>query len=214
MFTGGVSPLIVSMSPETIQFHNGHLPLTHYSLTYEIDHPEKATKAYISIYAPGIGEVQQFDVDIQPRAQIEFNLNASDFDFGPTARFRVHCPYGDSDWFVMGSDPMNPLQIASSREIGNVSPSYIAARMSPSSSIPVTIASGLIMKTCTPEAQIDSSNVDLQNVVAGDRRINALLPLDALQGRPVTLRHLEVKLVVNGPGMPAADIYNLNFEEE
>lgn len=213
MFLGGVSPLIVSMSPDTIQFHNGHLPVTHYSLTYEIDHPEKVTKAYISIYAPGIGEVQQFDVDVQPRGQIEFTLNATDFDFGPTVRFRVHCPYGDTGWFIMGSDPMNPLQIASSREIGNVNPAYIAARPGLAGGVPITIASGLIMKTCTPEAQVDSSPVDLQNVVAGDKRITALFPLEALDGRPVSLRHLEVKLVVNGPGIPAADVYNLNFEE-
>jgi hypothetical protein len=213
MFLGGVSPLIVSMSPETVQFHDGHIPVTHYSLTYEIDHPEKVTKAYISIYAPGVGQVQQFDVDVQARAQIEFTLNASDFDLGPTVRFRVHCPYGDTDWFIMGSDPMNPLQIASSRQIGNVNPGYIAARPGVGYAVPITIASGLIMKTCTPEAQVDSSNVELQNIVAGDKRISAVLPSDALQGRPVTTRHLEVKFVVNGQGMPAADVYNLNFEE-
>lgn len=212
---GGVSPLIVSMSPETIPFHDGHLPVTRYSLTYEIDHPEKVTKAYISIYAPGIGEVQQFDVDVQSRAQIEFMLDASNFDLGPTVRFRVHCPYGDTDWFIMGSDPMNPLQIGTSREIGNVSPSYIAPHgYAPGAGMTILIASGLIMKTCTAEAQVESSNVELQNIVAGDKRLNAVLPLDALQGRPVTMRHLEVKLVVNGPGMPAADIYNLKFEEE
>ena len=33
------------------------------------------------------------------------------------------------------------------------------------------------------------------------------------QWRPVVGRHLEVNLVVNGPGMPAADVFNLNFEE-
>jgi hypothetical protein len=213
MFMGGVSPLIVSMSPETVQFSNGHVPVAHYSLTYEIDHPEKVTKAYISIYAPGVGEVQQFDVDNQPRGQIEFTLNASDFDLGPTVRFRVHCPYGDTDWYIMGSDSMSPLLINSSRQIGNVNPGYVAARPGGSYGVPITIVSGLIMKTCTAEAQVDYSSVELQNVVAGDKRINAVLPADALQGRPVTVRHLEVKLVVNGQGMPAADVYNLNFVE-
>jgi len=214
MFTGGVSPLIVSMSPDTIQFHNGHVPVTRFSLTYEIDHPEKVTKAYISIYATGVGEVQRFDVDVQQRAQIEFMLDATNFDLGPTVRFRVHCPYGDMDWYIMGSDPTTYFQSTSTREIGGVNPTYIAARgLGLAGGIPITIASGQIMKTCTPEAQVDFSGVDLQNIVAGDKRINAVLPFDALQGRPVTLRHIEVKLVVNGPGMPAADVYNVNFVE-
>ncbi len=214
MFTGGVSPLIVSMSPDTIQFHDGHVPVTRFSLTYEIDHPEKATKAYISVYATGVGEVQRHDVDVQPRGQIEFLLDASDFDLGPTVRFRVHCPYGDTDWYIMGSDPTTYFQSTSTHEIGGVNPPYIAAHgHALGGGIPITIASAMIMKTCTAEAQVDSSGVDLQNVVASDKRINATLPFEALQGRPVTLRHIEVKLVVNGPGMPAADVYNVNFVE-
>jgi hypothetical protein len=213
-FMGGVSPLIVSMSPDTIQFHNGHVPVTRFSLTYEIDHPEKVTKAYISVYATGVGEVQRHDVDVQARAQIEFLLDASDFDLGPTVRFRVHCLYGDTDWYVMGSDPTNYFQSTSTREIGGVNPPYIAKHMPGlSGGVPITIASGLIMKTCTAEAQVDSSRVTLQNIAASEKRISALLPFEALEGRPVTLRHLEVKLVVSGPGMPAEDVYNLNFVE-
>jgi hypothetical protein len=214
MFIGGVSPLIVSMSPDTVQFHNGHIPVTRFSLTYEIDHPEKTKKAYISVYADGVGEVQQFDVDVQPRGQIEFFLDASNFDFGPTVRFRVHCPYGDSDWYTMGSAPVTSLQSNSTREIAGVNPPYIVRRPPGiAGGVPITIASAMITTTCTPEAQVDSSSVELQNIVASDKRITALLPFDALEGRPVTLRHLQVKLVVNGPGMPAADIYNLNFVE-
>jgi hypothetical protein len=214
LFGSGVSPLIVSMSPDTIQFHNGHVPVSRFSLTYEIDHAEKATKAYLSVYAPGVGEVQRHDIDVQARGQIEFLLDASDFDLGPTVRFRVHCPYGDTDWFTMGTEPTNYAQSTSSREIGSVYPPNVPTHGGAiAGGVPITIASGLIMKTCTAEAQVDASGVDLQNVVAGDKRISATLPFEALQGRPVTLRHLEVKLVVNGPGMAAEDVYNLNFVE-
>jgi hypothetical protein len=100
---GGVSPLIVSMSPDTIRVHNGHASVARYSLAYEIDHPEKVTKAMISIYAPGVGELQKFDVDVQASAQIEFLLDATAADLGPTVRFRAHCPSGDSDWYTLGS---------------------------------------------------------------------------------------------------------------
>jgi hypothetical protein len=214
IFMSGVSPLIVSMSLETIRVHNGHASVARYALTYEINNAEKASKAYISIYAAGVGEVQRFDVDVQPRGQIEFLLDASDFDLGPTVRFRVHCPYGDTDWYLMGSDPMDYPQRISGREIGGVYPNYIAMHgHTPSGGIPVTISSGLIMKTCTAEAQVNFSSVDLQNIVATDKRINAVLPTDVLEGRPVTPRHLEVRLVVSGPGMPTEDVYNLDFVE-
>jgi hypothetical protein len=214
MFTGGVSPLIVSISPETIVVHNGHAPPTRYSLTYEISNSEKATKAYISVYARGVGEVQRFDVDVKPQGQIEFLLDASDLDLGPTVRFRARCPYGETDWFVMGSDPMDFQQRMSSREIGNVNPGYWQMRPgAQAGGIPITIWGGQFTKDCTPEAQVDFSSVDLQNVAAGAKQIYGILPFDALQGRPITARHLEVNLVVTGPGMPAADVYNLNYVE-
>jgi hypothetical protein len=234
MFGDGISPLIVSMSPDTIPFHNGNASPTRYSLTYEIDNSEKATKAYISVYARGVGEVQRFDVDVQPRATIEFLLDASNFDLGPTVRFRAHCPYGDTDWFVMGSDPMPYPQINTTSQIGDVGPAYVQKGHPSVGGVPITIAGSKFTRECTPEAQVDGSGVELQNVVAADRRINGLLPYDSLQGRPVVVRHLEVNLVVYGAGYKppttqvtprgvytiassagtSADVYSLNFAEQ
>jgi hypothetical protein len=234
MFADGISPLIVSISPDTIPFHNGNAPMTRYSLTYEIDNSEKATKAYISVYARGVGEVQRFDVEVQPRATIEFLLDASNVDLGPTVRFRAHCPYGDTDWFVMDSDPMPYPQINTTSQIGNVVPAYVQRGLPKSYGIPITMAGSKFTRECTAEAQVDGSNVELQNVMATDKRIKGLLPSDALQGRPVVARHLEVNLVVYGPGHTepttqvtsigvvttgssagnSEDIYNLNFAEQ
>jgi len=216
MFMGGVSPLIVTMSPETIPFRDGHLPPVRYSLTYEIDHPEKVTKAYIAIYARGVGEVQRFEVDAQPRAQIEFLLDASSFDFGPTVRFRAHCPFGITDWFTMGGDLREFPQSPSSQQIGSVTPVYVEAPkgLQQDVGVPIRIWGLQFTRECTAEAQVNGSTVELKNVVARDRQIDALLPYSDLQGRPVTLRHLEVQLVVNGSGMPAEDVYNLSFAEQ
>ena len=207
----GVSPLIVSMSPETIAVHEGHAPMSRYSLTYEIDHSEKVTKAYISIYARGIGEVQRFDVDVQPRGSIEFLLDASNVDLGATVRFRAHCPGNDTDWFVMGCDPPDP-QNMSSRQIGDVSPNYVQVGRTPrAGGLPVEIWGSQITSACTAEAQVDGASVELQNAVAGDKKIRGLLSYSDLQGRPVVQRRLEVNLVVQGPGMPAEDTYYLKF---
>lgn len=201
------------MSPDTIRVHDGHASVARYQLSYEIKNPEKANKAFISIYAPGVGEVQKFDVDVQPSAQIEFLLDASNYDLGPTVRFRVRCRYGDTEWYVMGSDPPDAWQSQSSRKITGLYPGGIPARGQMGGGVPITISGPQFNRNCTPEAQVDFSTVDLQNVVAVDRRITAVLPSESLQGRPVTTRHLEVKLVVNGPGMAVEDIYNLNFVE-
>jgi hypothetical protein len=216
MFMSGVSPLIVSMSPETIPFRDGHLPPVRYSLTYEIGNSEKVTAAYISIYARGLGEVQRFSVDIQPRAEIEFLLDASSFDLGPTVRFRAHCPFGTTDWFTMGGDLPEFPQSASNKQIGSVTPAYVdAARgLQQDGGVPVKIWGMQFTRDCTAEAQVDGTTVELKNVVSRDKEIDGLLSCSDLQGRPVALRHLEVQLVVNGPGMPAEDVYNLNFVEQ
>jgi hypothetical protein len=202
------------MSPDTIPVHNGHAPMVRYSLTYEINNTEKATKAQISVYAPGVGELQKFDVDVQPRAQIEFLLDPSAVDLGPTVRFRAHCPGGDTDWYTMGSQPEEVSQHVSGSQIGNVSPSYIQAASGTSDGgVPVTIWGPQIKPGCTPEAQVDGTTVELKNVAVVSKQITGLLLYGDLQGRPVTTRGLEVNLVVYGSGMPAEDTFTLKYAE-
>jgi hypothetical protein len=214
LFISGISPLIVSMSPETIVVHDGHAPMQRFALSYEINGVEKAKKAMITVNDPGVGELQRFDVDVQAKGQIEFLLDASSFDLGPTVRFRAHCPFGDTDWFTMGSVPPEPPLHAPSQQIGNVSPMYAnSPRGQTAGAVPVQIWGQQITRDCKPEAQVDSTTVELQNVVAGDKQIRGQLLYSDLQGRPVVTRRFEVDLVVYGPGMPSADIFYLNFAE-
>jgi len=204
------SPFIVSMSPDTIRVHDGHASVARYSLVYEIGNVERATKAVISINAAGIGEVKRFDVDLKSRGEIEFLLDASDADLGPTVRFRAHCPFGDTDWFIMGSQP----DTSQPRQIAQVYPPYVDIHgYNSSPGVSITISGSQFTRECTPEAQVDSSSVDLKNVVAGDGQIHALLPYEALQGRPVAGNQLVVVLTVYGFSLPAADVYHLNFVE-
>ena len=120
LFPRGASPLIVSMSPETIMVHEGHAPMRRFSLTYEIHDADNATHAYISVCANGIGEVQKFDVDVQPKNQIEFFLDGSQFDFGPTVRVRAHCDSGYTEWYSVGSKPPVFFMHSSVRQISSV----------------------------------------------------------------------------------------------
>jgi hypothetical protein len=95
-FGDGVGPYIASISPETIVVHDGHAPMQKFTLTYEIGNSDKATKAEIQVNVPGIGQVHRSEVPIQPSGQVEFLLDASSFDLGPTVRVRAHCPSGDT----------------------------------------------------------------------------------------------------------------------
>jgi hypothetical protein len=213
MFMNGISPLIVSVSPETIVVHEGHAPMQRFSLTYEINNLEKATKAMITANVLGVGEVQRFDVAVQPRGQIEFLLDASAFDLGPKVRFRAHCPYGVTDWFTMGEYPPEELpQRMTSQQIGSVAPGYVAVK-GQNGAVPIEIWGAQLTKECSPEAQVDGTTVELKNVMARDKAIHGQLLYSDLQGRPVVTRRLELHLVVYGPGMPSADIYYLNFAE-
>ena len=184
-FPGGVSPLIVSMSPETIPFHNGNVPMGKYSLTYEIDNWEKATKALISVFIPGAGEVQKFDVDIQQRATIEFLLDASNYDLGPTVRFRALCPGSDSDWFIMGGDPVRFPHRPEPGQIGSVMPEYVLKGSPQSDVVQVYISGPQITKDCKPDAQVDGTNVELHNIIAFSGEIRGYLNYSDLQSRPV-----------------------------
>lgn len=204
------SPFIVSMSPDAIRVHDGHASVARYSLVYEIGNVDRATRAVISINAPTAGEIKKFDVDLKSQGEIEFLLDASDADLGATVRFRAHCPFGDTDWFIMGSqaDTSRPRQIA------QVYPPYVDANGKTSKAgVPITISGSQFTRECTAEAQVDSSSVDLTNVVASDGQIHALLPYEALQGRSAAANQLNVVLTVYGSSMPAADVYHLNFVE-
>jgi hypothetical protein len=199
------------MTPDTIRVHNGHASMARYSLTYEIDNVERATKAVLSINAAGVAEIKKFDVEVKPRGEIEFLLDPSDLDLGPTVRFRAHCPFGDTDWFIMGRETPAPPR---RQQIDSVYPPYVDVHgRAASSGVPITISGAQLTRDCTPEAQVDSSTVDLRNVVAADGRINALLPYDELQGRPVAGHQLNVVLTVYGGSMPAFDVYHLDFTE-
>ncbi len=208
-----ISPLIVSMTPETVTVSSGRAVSARYSLVYEIDHAEKAAKAWISIYVPGIGEVDKFDVEVQPRGEISFFLDTND-DLGPTVRFRAHCPYGDTDWFTMGNPPLEFNERMTTRQIGNVTPQYVkAGPETPGSGVPVTIWGSQLTSECTPEAEVDGDSVQLANVRASEKQIAALLSYSDLHGRPVVARNFEVKLIVEGQESRVADIYHLRFAE-
>jgi hypothetical protein len=216
MFMNGISPLIVSVSPETVNIYKGSALEQRFLVTYEIGNAEKVTKAAISVRGEAVGLLQKFDVAVQPRAQVDFLLTAGSIDLGPTVRFRVRCAAGDTDWYTMGILPTGVSSQISTPQIGNVTPAYIAAGNSrpPGSGVPVTIWGAHFAQGCTPEATVDWTPIELKNVLILNNQISTLLLYSDLQGRPVSARYLSVNLeVTSATGMVNEDTFQLNFKD-
>ncbi len=210
-FDNGVAPYIASISPDTIVVHEGHAPMQKFTLTYEINNSDKATKAEIQVNVPGVGQVQRSDIAVQPSGQIEFLLDASSFDLGPTVRLRAHCTSSDTDWLTLGDDPPDASQ-RMGPGVPTVSPLYVD-RHGQAGAVQVSIWSPQITKDCTVEAKVDGQSVELKNVSAIDKQVRGQLSYSDLQGRAVAEHHFEVELVVYGSGMPRADSIQLKFAE-
>jgi hypothetical protein len=216
MFMNGISPLIVSVSPETVNIYKGRALDQRFTVTYEIGGAEKVTKAAISVRSEDGGQLQRLDVAVEPRAQVDFLLSASSYDLGPTVRFRVRCAAGDTDWYTMGVEPVGVSSEISTPQIGNVTPGNISAWNSrpPGSGVPVTIWGAHFTQGCTPEATVDWTSIELKNVLILNSQISTLLLYSDLQGRPVSARHLSVNLeVTSTTGMVNEDTFQLNFKD-
>ena len=195
----------------------GHAYVERYTLEYDILDIEKVKSARIVIYSPGVGQVQSFDVSVQAHGKIEFNLDAENFDFGPTVRFRALCPRGTTDWYTMGTLPADYAQRSADRmQIGNVNPSYVTASNdanSPGSAIEITLWGAQFEPGCKAETEVDGASVELQNVYAVNKQIKGLLLRSDIQQRAITARYLEVDLQLKNTGMAVEDTVHLNFRE-
>jgi hypothetical protein len=218
-FGSGVSPAITKLDPDTVAIRDGHISAQHYSLEYDILGIEKVQHAEIVVYAPGAGRVQSFEISPSAHATVEFILDNPEFDLGPTVRLRARCPLGSTDWFTLGTLPMEYTQRGQNVfRVANVSPPYIE-RYSGEGEPPagvgvnVTLWGPQLGRDCTPEAEVNGSTVEAHNVYAVDKQVHLLILRSDLQNRPVAARYLEIELQLSGPGVAVADIAHLNLRE-
>jgi hypothetical protein len=210
-----VRPRIVSVSPETLEVRSGHASPTRYSVNYTIDSPDRVTQASIVIYSPGIGAIQRLEVPVQASGAVEFNLDAAGEDFGPTVRFRLHCPAGETGWYAFGSAPASfDPDAASKVKITRVTPGYASGSSEPNSGILVTIWAGdMVTPECSIETEVDGRTVALQNAQALYRSMQGLLMESDIGNRAIAARYLEVNLILKGPNGGVEDIKQVRFSE-
>jgi len=216
-YGNGPSPAIVRITPDTLPVRSGHAVTERYTLEYDILGIEKVERGRIVLYSPGAGQLQAFDFAPIAHGTLEFTLDAGDFDFGPTLRVRAKCPQGTTEWYTFGSLPMDYNdRSANVFRIGNVTPPYLARPMrdfGPGAGEQITMWGPQLNRDCTVDADLDGASIELKNVLARDKQIQALVLHSDLQGRPVAARYVEVKLQLFGKGIAVEDIAHLTLRE-
>ena len=219
LFGSGVSPAIVRVEPDTVPIHDGHIAAQNYAVEYDILGIDKVQRGEIVVYAPGVGRVQAFDISPSAHGTVEFILDNPEFDLGPTVRLRVRCPAGTTDWYTLGTLPMEfNERMQNVFRVANVSPPYIerykGEGVPPAGvGVDVTLWGPQLGRACTPEAEVAGSSVEPHNVYAVDKQVHLLLLRSDLQNRPVSARYLEIQLRLYGPGVAVEDIARLNLRE-
>jgi hypothetical protein len=213
-------PRIVSITPQLLEVRNGQATPTRYTVAYEIINPELVTESYIIIYSPGAGEVQRFNVPVQAEGNVEFLLDHTSVDFGPTVRLRVHCPAGDTSWYIFGTAYRTYPDGMPKGVITSVYPRYVSrfdpngAEYMPGSAVELPIGAGnMITDGCTTEAQVEGRAVELKNTRVMNGQIKTLLLHSDFEQRPIASRYLEVKMIVSGPRGSLEVIKHLDFSE-
>ena len=212
----GVSPLIVKLDPATITFRDGHLVGGRYTVEYDVLGIDKVKSIRIVFYAPGFGQVQSIDAPVDTHNILTIDLDPADLDLGPTVRLRAKCPEGTTDWYTLGTLPVDyQHRIADVFAVTSVSPPYIERRPNaiPGTGVDVALWGPRLNRACTPEAEVDGAPVELHNVFAADKQIKTLLAYSDIHGGPVVARYLEVKLQLMGDKIALEDIARLNFSD-
>jgi hypothetical protein len=218
-YASGVSPAIVSLTPDTVAVRSGHAYFARYTLEYDILGIDKVKGGHILVYAPGVGQIQSIDIQVQQHGTVEFILDPESLDFGPTLRVRAHCPAGTTEWRTLG-EPTTQYDphAADTLAITNLTPEFVArdyTQQAAAAAVELTFWGKQISKDCTAEAELDGTTIQLQNPRAMDKQIKALLLRSDLQGRPIASRYFTVSLVLdlNPNQMRVADQANLPFRE-
>lgn len=206
-----VSPRIVSLSPETVTVRQGQASHEKYSLVYEINGSEKVERAEISVQVPGIGEVQRFDVPVQPRGEVAFFLDVPK-DLGPTLRVRARCPEFTTDWYTFGVREARYGLRISERYLGRVDPPYIEAS-SASTPVPISLWSIHLTEDCKPEAEVDNITAEITSAGLRENTMQAMLSRKELNGRPLVGRYLEMQLIIRGEFGSITAAWILDFVE-
>jgi hypothetical protein len=206
---GEVRPRIISISPDTMSVHDGVGTPGSYSLEYVINEIEKVESGMLQITAPGIGVLAKIPFTPSAEGSITFDIDPSRVDLGPTVAFRARCPEGETEWYTLGARLSDEERSLSGPRITGVSPDRISltptlmrneGEIPAGAGVPVTIRGNQLTSDCSLDATVNGGSIELNNLLPDRNGFRGLLLYRDISNREVSARHLEVHLVVDGPG--------------
>jgi hypothetical protein len=207
---GEVRPRIISISPDTMSVYDGAGTPGSYSLDYVINEIEKVESGMLQINAPGVGVLAKIPFTPFAEGSVTFDIDPSHMDFGPTVAFRARCPEGETDWYTLGTRLPDEERSLPGPRITSVAPDRISltrALMRNEGEIPsgagvsVTIFGNQLTSDCSLDATVNGRSIELNNLLPQRNGFRGLLLYRDISNREVSARHLEVHLVVEGPGI-------------
>ena len=215
-------PAIKSVTPDTVLVRGGHAAGGTYSVEYEIADAALVSEAELTIHAPGVGNLQKLAVSPQDRGTLTFDLDTST-NLGPTIAFRAHCPDGETEPYVLGTERAGyGTRTEPGLRVTSVAPDRIdldsayirgEGHIPEGAGVPITIFGSELTADCRPLATVDGREVELKNVWPQKGQIKALLLYRDFGTRYVSSRYLEVKLSVRGQGFARVHIAHIRFVE-
>jgi len=218
---GQILPVIVSVSPETVDVADGQLGGAVFDVTYRVENLDKVEnpKMKLELYASDIGTLASIDVPATSEGAERLVLDSRGHNMGPPIRFRANCPAGTTPWYTLGQDPLPYEQrMSDALQIANVGPGmipYPRTEMAdqPGAAVKISIFGKRLTPDCTIEAQVNRSPVELKNVYYYDKRFQGLLLRSDFGGSVVTSRYLELKLSLRGTKTGLLAIRRIRFRE-
>ena len=116
-----IFPHIRDYSPTTVPFSDNNAVVGTFHVSYEIEAPELVTKARLELRSNGY-LVAWTDVPSVARGEADFKVEQA-VEIGPTVKFQVQCPNGDSNWMAIGG--MLPPPSSALPRIENITPDFV-----------------------------------------------------------------------------------------
>jgi hypothetical protein len=181
-----------------------------------VENASTLKKLEIVVRVPGIGSVRRVNVDLpgdDGPHEFSFWMKPEYFDVGPTVKFRLTCPAGDTDWMTLGRDrvvrePPNgqPVQLLA------VSPDKTQRPRQYGEAVLVTLFGRGFDKDCKPEGLFNDEPMTVTGYLQ-EGAFHAQIAYRSLDFRTVGSRYLEVKLVAHSTSDPVETLTHVAFTE-
>lgn len=114
-------PHIRAVAPDAVPFSDNKAILRSFHVAYEIESPELLTNARLELRTDR-SLIARVDVPIQSHGEFDLHVD-NDVTIGPTIRFQLQCPSGETNWLAIGA--LRPPTSSAQPRIEDITPDHI-----------------------------------------------------------------------------------------